>query len=1033
MTQLRIEAATLPLISYAMAHNGISPIQSLQLHNDGGALTGVELAIAVLDAQGILSHEYTRVLDLAAQTTLGLSDVDLKLAPAAMDAVEEDRQGTIEISISSAGALLCERVLPIQILAAHHWLASPPGLGVELLAAHVMPNAPQIGVALQRLAGMLPGGGTSAIDGYQSGSPERVDEIADAAFKALQSVGVHYAEPPASWSISGQKIRTPAEVIEGRLGTCLDTSVVLAALLEQAGLRSQIWILEGHAVLGYWRHEFTYPSSASAEVGELINQIDLGNLEVVETTLLTDPGVTFRDAVQNASRRIHSDPGSVIAVLDVHAARSARILPLPAVTRADGTVQVVEYQPATHSTAPADRSSTQPTAGHRAEAKPVPARVVQWKNALLDLGLRNRLINFTPRSAIHLNVDSSVLHELEDDLSDHRQVILMPTDAFDETLKARHGIRTSAELPEEVLADQYRTQRAVFSDVPGASYLQRFRALAYKARTIQEETGANNLYLALGNLVWDLDGRKLRSPIVLVPLVLTAGGRGGSSFRFALDEAGQTTPNYCLLEKLKQTFGLEIPGLEDPDRDAAGIDLRAAFESLRRALATHGLPFHVEETADIAILQFAKYRLWKDIDESWEKLLEAPMVRHLALTPTDQFIDPVPPVKLALDDVATASPIAADGSQLIAINEALAGRTFVLEGPPGTGKSQTIANLLAQAIASGKRVLFVAEKRAALEVVRSRVDAVGLGAFTLDLHDKLSKPSTVRQQISTALDFTPRSDLEGLRVSTDLTRSSGATLRRYARRLHEPNGAGLSLYSAETQRLALGGDQGATLRVPEHVVQPGQEQAVEHLRDLVRHLPEVADPAFPGPDAPWAFVRAESVAGIDFDEVARVALAIDGAAHTLTADDAFCRAARAAQWAGELDALAAIARGMRLELLDEVRTERWKAAVAAFEAQAAQFGDAALQGLAPATPEVLNLDLVDIEARARAAAGSSWFGRGKRLRAVVDSLGGALAADASIKPKQLLGHVTNWMQWQSSARQVAAEANLIPGIGVPVE
>ena len=97
-----------------------------------------------------------------------------------------------------------------------------------------------------------------------------------------------------------------------------------------------------------------------------------------------------------------------------------------------------------------------------------------------------------------------------------------------------------------------------------------------------------------------------------------------------------------------------------------------------------------------------------------------------------------------LDELAASCPVPADASQVAAVGEATAGRTFVLEGPPGTGKSQTITNLLARAIADGRRVLFVAEKRAALDVVTRRLDAIGLGPFCLDLHDKSSKPTVVR-------------------------------------------------------------------------------------------------------------------------------------------------------------------------------------------------------------------------------------------------------------------------------------------------
>ena len=323
--------------------------------------------------------------------------------------------------------------------------------------------------------------------------------------------------------------------------------------------------------------------------------------------------------------------------------------------------------------------------------------------------------------------------------------------------------------------------------------------MAYKAKTVVEETGANNLYLALGSLLWKLDDRELRSPLVLVPIRLTTRARQ-QAYRIEIDESGASTPNFCLLEKLRQVHGLHVPGLAQPAEDAFGIDLDGALQAMRVALAQAGLPFRVEPSAEIAVLQFAKYRLWKDLADHWPDLIANPLVDHLVRSPFDPFVDPVQrrPDRADLDELAAACPIPADASQTAAVGEATAGRTFVLEGPPGTGKSQTITNLLARAIADGRRVLFVAEKRAALDVVTRRLDAIGLGPFCLDLHDKSSKPSVVRAQIRAALDHQVAVDDQGLAAMGEDLRASRGRLARYATALHEPNGAGLSFYSART-------------------------------------------------------------------------------------------------------------------------------------------------------------------------------------------------------------------------------------------
>ncbi len=231
------------------------------------------------------------------------------------------------------------------------------------------------------------------------------------------------------------------------------------------------------------------------------------------------------------------------------------------------------------------------------------------------------------------------------------------------------------------------------------------------------------------------------------------------------------------------------------------------------AIREKGLSFRVEPTADVAILQFAKFRLWKDLDEGWAQLMANSLVTHLVQSPTEPYVDPVPATaNIDLDELDAVCPVPADASQLEAVAEACAGRTFVLEGPPGTGKSQTITNLLTRAVAEGKRVLFVAEKRAALDVVAARLDAVGMGPFSLDLHDKGAKPNVVRAQIKAALEHAVGVDEQGLAAQQETLRGARRNLLRYAQRLHEPNGAGLSYYSARTSLLTLG--EGPTLPIP---------------------------------------------------------------------------------------------------------------------------------------------------------------------------------------------------------------------------
>ncbi|HLM07318.1 MAG TPA: DUF4011 domain-containing protein, partial [Blastococcus sp.] len=577
----------------------------------------------------------------------------------------------------------------------------------------------------------------------------------------------------------------------------------------------------------------------------------------------------------------------------------------------------------------------------------------------------------------------------------------------------------------ELLVDR----REVHADVSSGNYLPRLRNLAYKAKTVLEETGANNLYLALGSLVWELDGRPLRSPLVLIPVVLTPMGRTGS-YRLTLDESGASTPNYCLLEKLRQLHGLVVPTLTEP-ADGAPLDLDTALESMRTALVGHGLPYRVEATADLAILQFAKYRLWKDLDEHWGDFTDNSLVSHLVHQPTEAFRDPARDNGsfTDLDDLAAQLPAAADASQLRAIAEADAGRTFVLEGPPGTGKSQTITNLLCHAVAAGKKVLFVAEKRAALDVVARRLDAVGMGMFALDLHDKGSRASTVRAQIKLALEHAVAVDEQGLATASEDLRSSRRTLARYADRLHDDNAAGLSLYSARTAELTAGTDV-EPLPVPLPFVASAPAEVLRSVRVALALLPDIADLTRPSLRHPWAFVDSPA---IDLPATQTAAAEVDAAVRAVSAVPELSGVLRRARTPDELDALVHILRGpgTGLDVIDETFTELWTAATSAVLGEIAAFTAFRHPGLDVCTPEVLQLPLADIYVAAQTAAASSWFGRRRRLIAVRDRLAPYLRPEATVRPKDVPALVEALWRVQTAVHKIAERARTIPGLTVP--
>ena len=1062
-----LEVDVVPVVSYPMVHSRLPVVGRVALRTPDdaavsrGPLTGVVVHIELRDVEGRVGSPWERVVDLWPGATTEIEDVDLQLDAATMLQLTGRRPGSVHVTVHGDGRLLAERAVRVALLAAHEWTADPPVLALELLPAYVTPQDPVVVALVAEVRRLVPA---------DAGTDVRVDAVV----RALTRRGIGIVTVPRAAAGAGQRVRTPTEVLAEGAGSALDLALLLAGAVEALGIAPLLWVLEDGARLGYWRTDGALGPVAQVDVAEIVNLVDLQLIGTVDPAVVTGaaggPGAALVDAlgVVDVRRARQAGVGSLpVVVVGADGSEEARESPtspllarpseaLPAGPRATDAVQPP---------GPADVASDQPVPVHRAADEPrtvdaapgpvvgPPARVRRWKTSLLDLSLRNRLLNFSTRSAVTLTVTPGSLGVIEDALHLHEALTLTPADQLDEVTRAR-GATTGADVSADVLDDLFARRRVLFTDLPAASYPTRLRALAYRARTVLEETGANNLYLALGTLVWSLDGRDLRSPLILVPVHLVTYGRSGE-YRVELDDGGATTPNLSLLEKLRQVHGLQIPGLAVPVDDGAGIDVDTALLSVRTALAGRGLPFHVEETAHLAVLQFAAFRMWKDLDDGWQELLANPLVHHLAHAPNEPFVDPVAaPDGVDLDDLGAACPAPADASQLDAVAQAVAGRTFVLEGPPGTGKSQTITNLLTRAVADGLRVLFVAQKRAALDVVQARLDAVGMGPLVLDLHDAGSRPPAVRAQLRAALEHAVEVDDQGYGADLEQLATARGALARYAARLHEPNGAGFSFYSARTGLLALGetGPGAPTLPVPLDLLADAGGARLLEVRRALAALPDVADLARPGPDNPWGFVGLTAPGSIDVAGVRRAVAEVDAALREFVGLVGDARpgtladplsAARSHEDLAVLAALVDAAAGdpltgevglpTDLGTLDASRGDRWRASAAALLAEVDAFAAEAHPGLEVLRPEALALPVAELSRRAREAATSGLLGRKGREEVVLRDLEGALHPGAIVRARDVALLTTQLLALHTRTQALAARVPTVPGLRVPAE
>ena len=354
------------------------------------------------------------------------------------------------------------------------------------------------------------------------------------------------------------------------------------------------------------------------------------------------------------------------------------------------------------------------------------ARVARWTQKLLDLSLRNRLLNVRDGKQI-LPLFCRDVGLLEDRLADG---VTVPVETGD---------------PEDVFLGSTLTVEET---------KRRLTTLFRLAKTDLEESGVNTLFLAVGFLKWSpgaRDARIYRAPLLLIPVRLVR--KSVSDIRIArLDE--ETVVNTTLLELLRSEYRISVAGVDPLPTDEKGIDVGAVIEAFSSAVKDQP-GWSVTREAVLGQFSFGKFVMWKDLTGRMEDLRKNPLVNHLVEGGGvfDDGVKVFPPEKIGEKIVPSKlfCPLSADSSQMTAVLYSAMGKTFVLHGPPGTGKSQTITNLIAQNLALGRRVLFVSEKKAALDVVHRRLASIGLRPFCLELHSNKSGKAEVLSQFAEAL------------------------------------------------------------------------------------------------------------------------------------------------------------------------------------------------------------------------------------------------------------------------------------------
>ena len=669
-----------------------------------------------------------------------------------MLALNETTEFVLRVSVIYRGEEIAAHCDRVDLLACTEF----PGFDVgdqRILASFVLPNNPAVECIRQEAAKYFNKfNGNPAFDGYQSKDPKRVVNMAAALYYAIQSMGIVYSNPPSSFN-GRQKIRYPDIIVKDRFGTCMDMTLLYAACLENCGLHPILIYLEKHILAGVWLIDDQNISKEVSRDNSLIEKKTadgINEMLVVECTLMcSGQNADFKRAVEEALKKLKD----VEYYVDVNLARIDKIPATPIPTNNDfdlGSIAEMAEDRSESVVAPSIDVSSVDVEAEVVQNKEM-TKIDQWERKLLDMSLRNHLLNTRATSGV-VPLLVKDLAELEKEFYAGKEYVLLgqPKDW------TNHGLlvptfESFGELYEyaDVIYDAFMHQNIHSAFLEGA--LNTILKKQFKSCKLSiEETGVNTLYLALGLLRWNDYTKSSKqtyyAPIILVPIeFIKKPANRGYAIKRRDDE---TIINRTLLEFLKQQFALDITGLNPPPQGDNGVDVPKVLAIVRKAIMDRP-EWLVLDAAFIANYSFAQFMMWNDVHSHSDELSKNKIVSSLV----SGKLEWDPKVPEDIDNDEALLPVPVDASQLHAIKMAANGISFVLHGPPGTGKSQTITAMIANALSKGQKVLFVAEKKAALEVVYKRLKAIGIEEFCLELHSTKSTRRDVLEQLRKAVEI----------------------------------------------------------------------------------------------------------------------------------------------------------------------------------------------------------------------------------------------------------------------------------------
>lgn len=772
---IEIEGELMNAVSYASYYNRMPLFSSFRIFNRSEEdVTGV--SVEITGSTGLVLSGETLIAEIPHESSVEVSLNNL-LNPQYLAELEEPCKCRVRVDVKCGNTEICSLEAEVDALPINYW--SGLSGNCEILSSFVRPKLADCQKILAEAGLQLKTWGYSnEFSGYAGNDKNAVRNAVASVFTAIRRQDMEREE---GGDVAGAVSTGDASsIIKNKSATPLETALFAASCLEAAKLNPLLILGRGKIAVAVWLYESCFSSSCSDDTSLLEKYLTDGvnNLTAFDADdLFAHKNASYTTSEAHAVAALRA--GCFEMSIDVKRCRIGGIYPLPIkVKRGSGYEILGEKQMAF------DEKPDRVIDASKYEYGGTESKADNWQRRLLDLSLKNNLLNFRyKRDGLHIlcsDLESFCLR-----VEERGKFALLP--ASSQYGEIYFGDNKTVTEMGELINLELRSGK-MRSHSGAEEFAELSSGLIRKARSAQEETGVNTLFLAAGFLKWKYkdDREEKFAPIALLPVTMKKLKTQG----VALEAGEDYEVNTTLLEFLKREFGVDVRGV-----DGRGLTPRQII-AVFRAKTANMKGWAVYDDVYLSQFTFARYAMWADVKNNIEQYRKNLLIDSL-LSNANKLAgnklsgvseDDGDPCKILV-------PLPCDSTQYSAVAESAKGTTFVLHGPPGTGKSQTITNIIANAVDCGKRVLFVAEKQAALQVVKKRLSDIGIGEFCLEIHSgKSADKAEIISNIESTLSLAAESDGEKFADAGARIRNLRKSLRAPLDALHKKRRLGVSVY-----------------------------------------------------------------------------------------------------------------------------------------------------------------------------------------------------------------------------------------------